>query len=170
MSRLLRALVNSLIAYAKRTPYFHLPGYMERYWLLKPRWWTLGCSIRIHHILRSDEDRALHDHPWPFVTLILRGGYYEERPVFSEYPVWALHEPTGTTWHGAGSVLVRAARSRHRLRLARYSTTWTLFFMGPWRQQWGFYTSEGKVHWSKYLPDESATYQAEQLALHRGAE
>jgi hypothetical protein len=170
MKRLFRALVDRLIAHARRTPYFHLPGYMERYWVLKPRWWTLGCSIRVHHILRSDEDRALHDHPWPFVTIILRGGYYEERPLLARHPAWVDHEPTRTQRHGVGSILVRRARSRHRLHLVRNSTTWTLFFMGPRLQQWGFYTCKGKVHWSKYLPHEDAAYQAEQLAVHRGAD
>lgn len=164
-------LVDALIARAMRTPFFHLPGYMERYWLVKPRWWTLGCSVRVHHILRSDLDRALHDHPWPFVTVILRGCYSEERPLLEAPPLWTAHEPTLSRWYGPGSILVRRATSRHRLTLPRHATVWTLFIMGPRRQSWGFYTREGKVHWSDYLPSAEATRQRQALATqHEGAE
>ena len=44
--------------------------YLIRYTLIECRWF----SIKVHHILRSDEDRCEHDHPWPFVSLILTGG------------------------------------------------------------------------------------------------
>jgi hypothetical protein len=124
----------------------------------------------VHHILRSDEDRELHDHPWPFVSVILRGGYLEERPIFDEPPQWVTPEPTASTWHGPGSVLIRRASSRHRLVLPRWKTAWTLFFMGPRLQVWGFYTSDGKVLWDEYLAAPDAMYQREQLALHRGAD
>lgn len=32
----------------------------------------------LHHIDRPDPGFDLHDHPWPFVSIILRGGYTEE--------------------------------------------------------------------------------------------
>lgn len=34
----------------------------------------------VHHILRSDRDRAMHDHPWENASLVLRGGYWEVAP------------------------------------------------------------------------------------------
>jgi hypothetical protein len=37
-------------------------------------------GIKLHHILRSDEDRDCHDHPWSFLSIILAGGYFEHRP------------------------------------------------------------------------------------------
>lgn len=45
--------------------------YMRRY-ILKHPW----GSIRLHHILRSDDLRALHDHPFNFWTLLLYGGIH----------------------------------------------------------------------------------------------
>lgn len=170
LQRVATDIVDGIIARAKRTPYFPLPGYMERYWLLKPRWWTLGCGVRVHHILRSDADRVLHDHPWPFVTIILRGGYLEARPVLKKCPSWIVLEPTASRWHGPGSVLVRCARARHRLVIPITRTAWTLFLMGPKVQTWGFYTSEGKVRWDEYLPAPDATYQREQMAIHEGTD
>src|SRR5574341_215024 len=125
--------VEWLIERAKRTPYFHLDGYMERYWLVPynkeierkeaeydedgrqvgmivvtdgtgPVTWRRpiakllqlrDVAARIHHILRSDRGRDAHDHPWPFVTLILRGGYWEER--FDAFGTLISRK-----WHGHG--------------------------------------------------------------------
>ena len=115
--------INSLINYAKRTPYFHLEGYMERFWLVPYTsagsagrdddgtgvlsWRTpikkllqRICAIRIHHILRSDLGRDPHDHPWPYVTVILKGGYWEQRFDNSG-------EIRSTKWYGPGSILYR---------------------------------------------------------------
>lgn len=50
-------LIDKLIERAKRTPYFHLEGYMERYWLAKPnpkRWFFKDFAVRIHRILRYE--------------------------------------------------------------------------------------------------------------------
>lgn len=37
-------------------------------------------SIKIHHILLSDDD-CQHDHPWSFISVILWGGYTEHRTI-----------------------------------------------------------------------------------------
>lgn len=34
----------------------------------------------MHHWLGPDDDRAFHDHPWWFLTLVLRGGYADRHP------------------------------------------------------------------------------------------
>lgn len=169
-------LIDRLITYAKRTPYFHLPGYMERYWLVpyrqrisreidegtavsydgtgpvsfreRPFVWCsqqLGIAIRLHHILRSDTGRHPHDHPWSFVTVILRGGYYEM--LFDEHGVC-----TSTTWHGPGSILFRRANTWHRLivPLDEGKECWTLFITGPWKQTWGFLVDGKKIDYRDY--------------------
>lgn len=68
-------------------------------------------GIYLHHLLRSDYDRALHDHPWPFISIVLRGGY------------WEIHDQTTdgrqvSEYHGRGSILIRPAEWRHRFTLA----------------------------------------------------
>jgi hypothetical protein len=50
--------------------------YLIRYRLLKTPWF----GIYLHHILRSDLDRCLHDHPFCFWSLVLWGRYTEFRP------------------------------------------------------------------------------------------
>src|SRR6266478_4256458 len=50
--------------------------YLIRYFIYKPR--TKGRGrIYLHHIMRSDYDRAMHDHPWSFKSILLWGGYRE---------------------------------------------------------------------------------------------
>jgi hypothetical protein len=78
------------------------------------RWrliWTRWFSLYLHHILRSDEDRELHDHPWSFLTVILTAGYTELTP-------------RGKAFHPPGSILHRPAPWPHRLILSR--PVWTL--------------------------------------------
>jgi hypothetical protein len=48
--------------------------YLSRLMLLKTPWF----GIYFHVIRRPDWAHCQHDHPWPFVTCILRGGYEEE--------------------------------------------------------------------------------------------
>ena len=80
------AIADWLIVRAQRTPYQHIMSadgaemYMGRWWLFnpcsrtthKPALWWFPWSFRIHHIMRPDEDRDLHDHPWNARTIILR--------------------------------------------------------------------------------------------------
>lgn len=140
-----------LIRRSKRTPYFHLGNperpYMERYWVKKPDRHDehekdssikTGWGARIHRIMRSDDDRALHDHPSWNISVILRGGYYEVTDA-------------GMVWRGVGSVVFRRATDKHRLVVPQGGEAWTLFIMGPWQRVWGFHTRDGWVEWRKYL-------------------
>ncbi len=154
-----------IIRCAQRTPYTHLAGYMERWWLFRLGRFGEGesgaygfVSARVHHILRSDNDRHFHDHPWWFVTVILRGGYWEQRPVLN-----ALGYVTDVEerWHGPGSILIRRASDLHRLVLPVGSTTWTLFVMGPKVQTWGFHVDGVKVPWREYLGAQGSEFVEE---------
>ena len=112
--------------------------YMRRWRLGFQRW----PGFRLHHIVRSDADRELHDHPFSFVSIILRGGYWE-------------HLADGTrTWHGPGSILFRSAEVLHRLELPR--PAWTFVFRGPIRRPWGFMTAFGWVPWQRFTAGRSS--------------
>lgn len=98
--------------------------YLTRYYLfLKDRKW-FPFNIFLHNFHKSDPD-DLHDHPWPFVTVILRGGYWE-------------HTPKGKSWRGAGTVNWAGSKSLHRVELVPNVDTWTLFIPGPTVREWGF--------------------------------
>lgn len=139
-------LIDRIVARAQRTPYRHLPGYMERYWLFR----TPLLSCRLHVILASDDDRALHDHPWSYATVILRGGYVEVRPVSPEAQMQGRFDLTNREWIAPGRVLFRRAESPHRLEVPRGQTCLTLFLTGPRRRTWGFQTPRGWVDHHEY--------------------
>jgi hypothetical protein len=81
---------SELVAFASATPYFDLPGYMDRLWL-RPVEAGAPFAARLHHILRSDHDRALHDHPWPNASFVLSGGYWEVVPGLFQAAVEWMH-------------------------------------------------------------------------------
>lgn len=112
-----------------------------------------ALGVYVHHLLRSDNDRALHDHPWPFVSIVLRGGYCEihDQTIDGEPFVY---------WHSPGSVLVRPAEWRHRFCLTK--PAWTLVIVGRRCRKWGFFVPDGDdgkgkryfhwCHWRRYNP------------------
>jgi hypothetical protein len=132
--------------------WFNGSRYMRR-WLIGPRW---AWGLRVHCIERSDADRELHDHPWWFVSIILRGGYWE-------------HTLDGRrTWYGPGSIVFRSADTLHRIELdtectqarkrglhtgsclSRPVPAWTLVLRGRRARAWGFLTADGWQHWVKF--------------------
>jgi len=125
--------------------------YMHRYYLLFKEKQNAFDSVRpypnifIHKILLSDEDRDVHDHPWNYITIILKGGYWEWQPVIvdgnqiGEYRVW----------RGPCSIIWRRASSFHRLEMPE--PTWTLFLHGWRKKEWGFLTNKGFVESSEYI-------------------
>lgn len=82
-------------------------------------------SVRLHHWLGPDDDRAFHDHPWWFVTVVLRGGY-------------ADRGPDGDDVLRAGSVRFRRAAHQHTVVPGDHGA-WTLLVTGPRRRAWGFW-------------------------------
>ncbi len=133
-----------LIERAKRTPYYHLDGYMERWWLLKTPW----LSIRVHHILRSDADRDPHDHPFDWASLVMYGGYSEQRYTTRKD---GSAVPSGPSLrYGPGSFRRMRATDLHRLVVRGNESAWTLFIMGRKKRSWGFQTPNGWVNWRDY--------------------
>lgn len=116
----------------------HLSGYMRR-WIL----WSPFGTARVHNILRSDDGRDFHDHPFSFVSIILRGGYIEHRPG-CVCGTWA--EPfaaiTPCRHYGPGSIVRRRAEDLHRLELLSGSA-WTLVFSTRYFRAWGFKLGDG---------------------------
>ena len=48
--------------------------YLRR-WHLLPR--NRLFNVYLHNFCRSDDDRALHDHPWVNMSVLLSGSYME---------------------------------------------------------------------------------------------
>jgi hypothetical protein len=99
-------------------------------------------SVYLHHLLRPDADRDLHDHPWSFLTLILRGGYVEDHSTGGK--------PGTRAWKRFSVHQMRAKVDRHRI-ISVEPNTLTLVLLGRHKRDWGFYTPSGWVNYRNYL-------------------
>lgn len=150
------------------------------------RWYVIPrnplLNIYIHKFLRSDEDRALHDHPWWFASLVLKGSYWEHR---ADRPI------TGKSRRMAGSIAFRRPTAGHRVELEAEITdvsreylqwsfddprrpytsvvvnqdgsyrvlekiehpVWTLIVTGPRVREWGFLCANGWKQWRDFVHD-----------------
>lgn len=175
--------MESLVRWLRLKPYEHLTDYMRRWWLIPAAEDKGRKAVRVHHILRSDLDRALHDHPWDNASFLLRGGYWEVVPgayrdAFEEgiekasHPMRQLHltinnlpggqvpvlqrqvfEAAGVKWRGPLSFTKRRAEDLHRLVVPEGSSAWSLFITWPKRREWGFATREGWIHNEAYVAE-----------------
>ena len=118
--------------------------YLERYYLfLRDRSW-FPFNVFLHKFLKSDPDHV-HDHPWPYATVILRGGYYEWVPQFDAAGKISCEIQK---WRGPGHFRICSSDSYHRIELKTGVTAWTLFMPGPHQREWGFLVN------NKWIPHE----------------
>ena len=96
------------------------------------RWTFLffNFSIRIHRWIRSDDKRFFHDHPWNFISVILKGKYVNVTPKGS-FPVKAI-----SRWKSN-------ALDRHYLEIPK-DGAWTILICGRPYHKWGFWTKENQ--------------------------
>jgi hypothetical protein len=121
--------------------------YLERYYIFLKERKLFPFNIFLHKFLKSDPD-DVHDHPWPYATLIIKGGYWEWIPHFD-----TVGRKTGEyqVWRGPGHFRVSKARSFHRIELDPDITAWTLFMPGPKQREWGFMVRNQWIQWEEYL-------------------
>jgi hypothetical protein len=144
---MMKRIANTLIAWAQSVQPTEIIGGHERPYLLRWEWfksWLL--SIYVHRFMRSDDDRAEHDHPAPYASYIADGGGYFE------------HRKGVRRWIVAGQWVVRLNPwAPHRVELPRFGghemPTWTIFVRGPNIRfsRWGFHCKSGWVHWKKFV-------------------
>lgn len=132
------------------------------------RWWVIPrnpfFNVYLHHFMRDDDDRALHDHPWVWASFLLSGGYIEHTIA----PGGIHHRRQ--RW--AGSLKVSGASRAHRVELMprwwladtlddafdieyrmprAKGECWTLFFTGPRTREWGFHCpDQGWIPWQQF--------------------
>lgn len=113
--------------------------YLERYYLFLKERERFPFNIFLHKFLKGDPD-DLHDHPWPYATLILKGGYWETTP-------------QGRFWRSVGHFRTCSAESYHRIELEPGVECWTLFMPGPHKREWGFDVNGCWVQHEQYLKE-----------------
>lgn len=120
--------------------------YMLR-WFLIPR--NPVLNVYLHNILRSDDDRALHDHPWVSVSLMLSG------PLMEAYRPDHRKPETQERVLETGQVVFRAARFSHRLVVVPGTLgALTLFITGPRIRKWGFWCPHSWRYWRDFADGE----------------
>lgn len=113
-------------------------AYLRRWWVIPRNRWF---NIYLHQFMLDDEDRALHDHPWPSLSISVatpmreiylgRDGVEREREVRPGMFVW------------------RGPRFTHRMVVPTPGAV-TLFITGARVREWGFHCGKGWMHWKKF--------------------
>ena len=93
--------------------------YLARWFILPRNKWF---NIYLHHFHRSDDDTALHDHPWRSISILFHGSYLEHM----EDGTVVLRSPTWKFWRWPR----RRATDAHRVELINGKKVWTLFITG----------------------------------------
>lgn len=165
MSHLSRIADRIIRHFAKRSPDFIVGGvdhpYLRR-WYVIPR--NPIFNIYLHQFLRNDDDRALHDHPWFWCSILLSGGYVEHAiaaggihkravrmfPSIKVSSPWRAHriELFSAWWREDD---VDAAFEMYNANPNGKSECWTLFITGPRIREWGFHCPQrGWVNWRDF--------------------
>lgn len=107
-------------------------------------------ALYLHDIEQGDDIQdALHSHPFPFASVILRGGYTE----LTASPEGTDIGPISQQIHMRGNVNIfpRGTKRVHTI-ISALPDTKTLVLAGRRRDSWGWFVDgEGLVHWSEFL-------------------
>ena len=100
--------------------------YLLRLRLVQTPWF----GIYLHKINEDDGSRLLHDHPWPFISLLLRGSYEEIRDYSGRVHTVRRFNKKKTT-------------DLHSIMSLSRCPVWTLMFVGRRQREWGFVAPDG---------------------------
>ena len=150
--------------------------------------WTFilfGYSMRIHHWIKSDDNRFFHDHSANLLSIVLKGRYWNVKPYDNDknpdemITIWkdgslkeirnerfCYVEGIFNSWknffHMGRSIWFSKAEDLHYLRIPK-GGAWTLMFEGRPKIKWGFIVNGKKWrplrYFHKYGIRQTADYQ-----------
>lgn len=97
--------------------------HFRRWRLISTPWF----SIFIHEINEPDKDAHMHDHPWNFIGIILKGGYVELTENGEAHKSW---------------ISFNKAEKFHKIK-SLYCKTYTMVITGSRYREWGYNTENG---------------------------
>lgn len=100
--------------------------YLTRWRLIQ----TPMFGIYLHRFTGPDPRPTLHDHPWKFLSIVLRGGYTERRLDQTTLEVDEQHHVRRVNYMPPGGA--------HAIMSLDRNPTWTLMFVGKRRRTWGY--------------------------------
>lgn len=111
-----------------------------RRWLVIPknRW----LNIYYHNFILNDEDRALHDHPWANLSIVVHGEYIEHT-----IAAGGVHKREIIR---EGQCRFRLPSRAHRVELVNGKPSWSFFITGPVVHTWGFHCPDGRITHSEF--------------------
>jgi hypothetical protein len=114
--------------------------YLTRWKLIE----TPYFGVYLHRFDAPDSRPTLHDHPWPFISLVLRGGYVERR---IDQKTMEIDEH-----HVVRRLNVMPLGGSHAIMKLLRPRVWTLMLVGRRRRTWGYWEpyispSNGNEFW-----------------------
>lgn len=91
-------------------------------------------GIYLHKLCTPDPRDTLHNHPWAFTSIVLKGGYVE----FVPGPYYAQSR------YVKRINVKRFNNSFHWIAQLDREPTWTLVFVGRRRRTWGYLDRDGR--------------------------
>lgn len=124
--------------------------YLRRWFVALPS----GRSLRLHHFYGPDDTRHLHDHPWWYVTLVLRHGYADVHQIVKlDNPgKGGFDTVMASRWLKPGHVYFREADRPHCV-MPGPKGVWTLVLTGAKTRKWGFWVDGNFVGVRKFFRD-----------------
>lgn len=115
------------------------PTYLYRWHVWATRWF----KVYLHHFVGDDWSLDLHDHPKRFISIGLKGWYYEFTPA----------PPTPYTQRKRYSApWIRSFPANHIHRITTPSKScWTLVIVLATVREWGFWHDGQFIHWRDYV-------------------
>lgn len=155
-------------------------GLKEDPYLIRWTFIIFGFSIRVHHWIRSDDNRFFHDHSSNLLSIVLKGRYWNVKPIdvdkipndisINPYNIKEIEEPNESFIslnqkfnyvegifnsfenfkNMKKSIWFSEAEDRHWLKIPK-GGAWTLMFEGFPYNKWGFYVNGKKWRPLRYF-------------------
>jgi hypothetical protein len=112
--------------------------------------WTFiffGYSIRLHHWLRSDDNRYFHDHACDLISIIIKGYYYNITPLNPDKP--DVNNYLFVKAHAFKPWKAKAT-AKHYLKIPK-GGAWTILLQSRPYHKWGFYVNNHKWRPLRYF-------------------
>ena len=110
-------------------------NYLTRWRLIQTPWF----GVYLHRFDGPDPHPTLHDHPWSFRSVVLRGGYAES----TRYVPGLGYRHADMIQHRRGAWIRKRATDTHTITDLLRTPTWTLMLVGRRVRVWGYVDPDG---------------------------
>ena len=135
---------------ASREADLTVPGYLDRWVLAASDGVRAPARSALLHRMIGPDVPVPHNHPWPFRSFVLAGGYVVmscDRPAAGESPALRRKDCP------AGATLALAADRFHYIESLLADESWTLVVTGEVCQEWGFWQDGRFYPHTEFLPN-----------------